>query len=112
MLYVSSRVGISLLADLVAKVMRLPVSYFNEKVVGEVMQRVEDQKRIETFLSTQLTAILFSTINLVVYTFIFIIYDRTIFVIFFGATLLYLAWIKLFMQKRRDYDFGLSLIHI
>ena len=110
LLYVSSRVGISLLADLVAKVMRLPVSYFNEKVVGEVMQRVEDQKRIETFLSTQLTAILFSTINLVVYTFIFIIYDRTIFVIFFGATLLYLAWIKLFMQKRRDYDFGRARI--
>lgn len=110
LLYVSSRVGISLLADLVAKVMRLPVSYFNEKVVGEVMQRVEDQKRIETFLSTQLTTILFSTINLVVYTFIFILYDRTIFVIFFGATLLYLAWIKLFMQKRRDYDFGRARI--
>ncbi|GAB2558313.1 peptidase domain-containing ABC transporter [Spirosoma areae] len=106
LLYVSSRVGISLLADLVAKVMRLPVSYFNEKVVGEVMQRVEDQKRIETFLSTQLTGIVFSLVNLVVYTFIFILYDRTIFAIFFGATLLYLAWIKLFMQKRRDYDFG------
>jgi ATP-binding cassette subfamily B protein len=110
LLYVSSRVGISLLADLVAKVMRLPVSYFNEKVVGEVMQRVEDQKRIETFLSTQLTVILFSAINLFVYTFIFILYDRTIFVIFFGATLLYLAWIKLFMQQRRDYDFGRARI--
>ena len=106
LLYVSSRVGISLLADLVAKVMRLPISYFNEKVVGEVMQRVEDQKRIETFLSTQFTGILFSMVNLAVYTLIFIVYDRTIFFIFFGATLLYLAWIKLFMQKRRDYDFG------
>ncbi len=106
LLYVSSRVGISLLADLVAKVMRLPISYFNERVVGEVMQRVEDQKRIETFLSTHLTTIAFSAVNLVVYTFIFLLYDRTIFVIFLGATLLYLAWIKLFMQKRRDYDFG------
>ena len=110
LLYVSSRVGISLLADLVAKVMRLPISYFNERVVGEVMQRVEDQKRIETFLSTQLTVILFSTINLVVYTLIFIVYDLTIFAIFFGSTLLYLAWIKLFMQKRREYDFGRARI--
>lgn len=110
LLYVSSRVGISLLADLVAKVMRLPISYFNEKVVGEVMQRVEDQKRIETFLSTQLTGILFSLVNLVVYTLIFIVYDRTIFFIFFGTTLLYLGWIKLFMQKRRDYDFGRARI--
>jgi ATP-binding cassette subfamily B protein len=110
LLYVSSRVGISLLADLVAKVMLLPVSYFNEKVVGEVMQRVEDQKRVETFLSTQLTSILFSLINLVVYTFIFIVYDRMIFCIFFGATLLYLGWIKLFMQRRRDYDFGRARI--
>lgn len=110
LLYVSSRVGISLLADLVAKVMRLPVSYFNEKVVGEVMQRVEDQKRVETFLSTQLTTLLFSKINLIVYTLIFIIYDPTIFTIFFGSTLLYLGWIKLFMQKRRDYDFGRARI--
>ena len=110
LMYVSSRVGISLLADFVAKVMRLPVSYFNEKVVGDVIQRVEDQKRIETFLSTQLTSILFSTVNLVVYTFIFIMYDVKIFAIFFGATLLYLGWIKLFMKRRREYDFSRAAI--
>jgi ATP-binding cassette, subfamily B, bacterial len=109
-LYVSSRVGILILTDFVAKVMRLPVSHFNEKVVGEVMQRVEDQKRIETFLSTQLPVILFSAMNLLIYTAIFAIYDMGIFFIFFGATLLYIGWIALFMKKRRNYDFNRTKI--
>ena len=59
LLHVSTRVGISLLTDFIAKVMRLPMAFFNEKSLGDVMQRVEDQKRVEVFLSTQLSNILF-----------------------------------------------------
>jgi ATP-binding cassette, subfamily B, bacterial len=109
-LYVSSRVGIMILTDFVAKVMRLNVSYFNEKAVGQVMQRVEDQKRIETFLATQLPAILFSSLSLVVYTVIFALYDLSIFAIFFGATLSYIGWLTIFMKKRRQCDFDRSLV--
>lgn len=104
LLHVSTRVGISLLTDFIAKVMRLPMAFFNEKSLGDVMQRVEDQKRIETFLSTQLSSILFSLVNIVIYTAIFAIYDGVIFSIFLGSTLLYLGWISLFMGKRRDLD--------
>jgi ATP-binding cassette, subfamily B, bacterial len=110
LLYVSSRVGVSLLTDFIAKIMRLPVSYFNEKAVGEVMQRIEDQKRIEVFLSTNLSNILFSIINLCIYTAIFALYDFTIFAIFLGATLLYLGWISLFMKKRRAADYNRAKI--
>jgi ATP-binding cassette, subfamily B, bacterial len=110
LLYISSRVGLTLLTDFVAKLMRLPVAFFNEKAVGEVMQRVEDQKRIETFLSSQLTNILFSTVTLAVYTVIFAIYDLQIFAIFFGATLAYMAWISLFMKRRRAYDMSRAQI--
>jgi ATP-binding cassette subfamily B protein len=105
LLFVSTRVGLSLLTDFVAKLMRLPVSFFNEKAVGEVMQRIEDQKRIEVFMSTHLTSILFSIVNLVIYTVIFAIYDLSIFIIFAGATMLYIGWIKVFMKKRRELDF-------
>ncbi len=104
LLHVSTRVGISLLTDFIAKIMRLPTAFFSEKSLGDVMQRVEDQKRIEVFLSTQLSAILFSIVNIVIYTAIFAIYDGFIFGIFFGATLLYIGWISLFMRKRRDLD--------
>jgi ATP-binding cassette, subfamily B, bacterial len=110
LLYVSSRVGVSLLTDFIAKIMRLPVSYFNEKAVGEVMQRIEDQKRIEVFLSSNLSNILFSIINLCIYTAIFALYDFTIFAIFLGATLLYLGWISLFMKKRRAADYNRAKI--
>ncbi|MBC7776102.1 MAG: peptidase domain-containing ABC transporter [Phycisphaerae bacterium] len=104
LLHVSTRVSISLLTDFIAKIMRLPMAFFSEKSLGDVMQRVEDQKRVEVFLSTQLSAILFSIVNIVIYTAIFAIYDGFIFGIFFGATLLYIGWIKLFMRKRRDLD--------
>lgn len=104
LLHVSTRVGISLLTDFIAKIMRLPMAFFNEKSLGDVMQRVEDQKRIEVFLSTQLSTILFSIVNIVIYTAIFAIYDGVIFSIFLGSTLLYIAWISLFMRKRRDLD--------
>lgn len=104
LLHVSTRVSISLLTDFIAKIMRLPMAFFNEKSLGDVMQRVEDQRRIETFLSTQLSNILFSIVNIVIYTAIFAIYDGFIFSIFLGATLLYITWISLFMRKRRDLD--------
>jgi ATP-binding cassette, subfamily B, bacterial len=104
LLHVSTRVGISLLTDFIAKIMRLPTAFFNEKSLGDVMQRIEDQRRIETFLSTQLSNILFSIVNIVIYTAIFAIYDGFIFSIFLGATLLYVGWISLFMGKRRDLD--------
>lgn len=104
LLHVSTRVGISLLTDFIAKIMRLPMSFFTEKSLGDVMQRVEDQKRIEVFLSTQLSAILFSVVNIVVYTAIFAVYNGLIFSIFLGSTLLYIAWICLFMNRRRDLD--------
>lgn len=104
LLHVSTRVGISLLTDFVAKIMRLPMRFFNEKSLGDVMQRVEDQKRIETFLSTQLSNILFSAVNITIYTAIFAIYDGFIFFMFLGATLLYVGWITIFMRKRRDLD--------
>lgn len=104
LLHVSTRVGISLLTDFIAKIMRLPMAFFNEKSLGDVMQRVEDQKRIEVFLSTQLSNILFSVVNIVIYTVIFAIYDGLIFGIFLGSTLLYVTWISLFMGKRRDLD--------
>lgn len=104
LLHVSSRVSISLLTDFIAKIMRLPMAFFNEKSLGDVMQRVEDQKRIEVFLSTQLSNILFSVVNIVIYTVIFAIYDGFIFGIFLGSTVLYVLWINLFMRKRRDLD--------
>ncbi|MBK6998010.1 MAG: peptidase domain-containing ABC transporter [Lewinellaceae bacterium] len=104
LLHVSTRVSISLLTDFIAKIMRLPMAFFTEKSLGDVMQRVEDQKRVEVFLSTQLSNILFSMVNIVIYTAIFAIYDGFIFGIFFGATLLYIAWISIFMRKRRDLD--------
>jgi ATP-binding cassette subfamily B protein len=104
LLYVSSRVSISLLTDFVAKIMRLPVAFFSEKALGDVMQRVEDQKRVELFLSTQLAPILFAAVNIFIYTIIFAIFGGVIFGIFLVATVLYIVWVSIFMKKRSRID--------
>lgn len=110
LLHVSARVGVSLLTDFMAKVMRLPIGSFSEKMVGEVMQRVEDQKRIETFISSQLSMIVFSIVNLVIFTIIFAFYDISIFTIFLGATLLNIGWVMVFMKNRREVDLNKAII--
>jgi ATP-binding cassette, subfamily B, bacterial len=110
LLHVSARVGVSLLTDFIAKVMKLPIGSFSEKMVGEVMQRVEDQKRIETFISQQLSMIAFSIANLTIFTIIFAFYDVSIFAIFLGATLLNIGWVLVFMKSRREVDLNKAKI--
>ncbi|RZJ99609.1 MAG: ATP-binding cassette domain-containing protein, partial [Flavobacterium sp.] len=96
------RVNISILTDFLIKLMKLPISFFATKTTGDIMQRMSDQQRIEGFLTGTSLNTLFSLINLVIFTFVLIHFNTTIFLISFGATLLYLFWILAFLSKRRE----------
>lgn len=105
LLYISSRINLAILSDFFIKLMRLPVSFFDTKQFGDLMQRVNDHHRIEAFLTGQSLLTLFSLFNLFVLGGILLLYDGYIFLIFLGSSLLYIGWIKLFMRKRRQLDF-------
>ncbi len=104
MLHISTRVNISILTDLLIKIMKLPMGFFDLKTHGDLMQRMSDQQRIEGFLTGSTLNTLFSLVNMLIFGTLLIIYNKLIFFIFFIATILYTGWILLFMQYRRQLD--------
>ena len=105
MLHVTTRVSISLISDFLIKLMRLPISFFDSKMVGDIMQRMGDHNRIQSFLTTSLVNIFFAVITLVIYTVIMATYHPGILLVFFAGSLLYIGWVLLFLKKRRTLDY-------
>lgn len=105
MLHVTTRVSISLISDFLIKLMRLPISFFDSRMIGDIMQRMGDHSRIQTFLTSSLVNILFAAITLVIYAVIMATYHPGILVVFFAGSILYIGWVLLFLKKRRELDY-------
>lgn len=99
-LHMSSRINISLVANFFVKLMKLPISYFDVKMSGDIMQRINDHKQIEELLTSSSLSVLFSMINIFVFGGVLIFYDIQIFLVFLAGSLLYVGWISLFLRKR------------
>ncbi|PWK77289.1 ATP-binding cassette subfamily B protein [Mucilaginibacter oryzae] len=101
LLHISTRVNISILTDFLIKLMKLPISFFDTKMTGDIMQRMNDQKKIESFLTGSALTTLFSLVNLLLFSFILIYYKTSIFSVFAIASGLYIVWITAFLGRRR-----------
>ncbi|SFH31981.1 ATP-binding cassette, subfamily B [Pontibacter chinhatensis] len=104
-LHLSTRINISLVSDFFIKLMRLPINYFDTRLSGDILQRINDHQRIEQLLTTSSLSTLFSMVNLVVFSIVLAWYHLTIFLIFIIAVSCYFAWIVLFLKKRKDLDY-------
>jgi ATP-binding cassette subfamily B protein len=104
LLHLSTRINIALISDFLVKLMKLPVGFFDTKMTGDILQRISDHKRIESFMTTSSLTILFSMVNLVVFAIILAIYSLKILFIFLAGALLYFLWIFIFMKRRRSLD--------
>ncbi|EJF99028.1 ABC-type multidrug transport system, ATPase and permease components [Flavobacterium sp. F52] len=105
LLHLSARVNISLISDFFIKLMNLPISFFDVRMTGDIMQRINDHRRIEKILTTTSLDVLFSTINMIIMGGILAYYNLTIFAVFFTGSLLYFLWIILFLKKRKTLDY-------
>jgi len=105
LLHLGTRINISLISDFLIKLMHLPIGFFDTKMTGDLMQRIGDHKRIQTFLTGSSLSILFSFFNIIIFGIVLLYYNATIFSIFFIASGLYILWITLFMKKRRELDY-------
>lgn len=105
LLHISMRVNVSMLSDFFIKLMKLPMSFFDTKLMGDLMQRMSDHNRIQTFLTQQTLGVLFSVISFVVFGVVLWIYDALIFAIFMAGSLLYAGWIALFLRRRKVLDY-------
>lgn len=105
MLHMTTRISISLISDFLAKLMRLPIAFFDSKMVGDIMQRIGDYNRIQTFLTGSLLSMVMAVISFAIYGVVMGGYDLTILGIFLVGSALYVGWILLFMKRRRKLDY-------
>jgi ATP-binding cassette subfamily B protein len=104
-LHVSTRINISLISDFLIKLMKLPLRFFDSKNIGDILQRIGDHSRIESFLTGSTLTILFSFANFVLFAFILGYYNLNILLIFIVGNTLYVLWILWFMKYRRELDY-------
>ena len=105
LLHISTKINVSILSDFWIKLMKLPLSYFDTKLTGDILQRLGDHKRIESFLTGTALNTFFSLFNLVVFSFVLLQYNTTVFFIFLIGSILYFFWIRLFLRFRRTLDY-------
>lgn len=105
LLHISTRINLSILTDFLIKLMKLPVSFFDSKKTGDIMQRMSDHHRIENFLTGSSLNVLFSLFNLVVFSVVLATFNFTIFNVFVLTSVMYSAWVILFLKKRKKLDY-------
>lgn len=105
LLHISTRINLSILTDFFIKLMKLPVSFFDSKKTGDILQRMNDHGRIESFLTGSSLNTLFSLFNLLVFSVVLIAFNATIFGVFLLSTFLYSGWVILFLKKRKVLDY-------
>ncbi len=105
LLHVSTRVNLKLLSAFWAKLLRLPIHFFDSKHPGDILQRLGDQQRIEQFLTGSALNTLFSLFSLLIFSVVLLQYNAQIFFIFMIGSVLYLLWIRLFLRFRRRLDY-------
>lgn len=107
LLHISTRINISLISDFFIKLMKLPMNFFDTKQMGDLLQRIEDHRRVEQFLTSSSLSLLFSFFTFLVFGVVLVFYNLGVFAVFLFGTLLYAGLIVLFLEKRRllDYKF-------
>ncbi len=105
LLHISTRINVSLISDFLIKLMKLPIGFFDSKMIGDIMQRIDDHTRIQNFLTGSSVNILFSMVNLIIFGLVLCIYSLKITVIFLVGSTIYFIWVWAFLKKRREIDF-------
>ncbi|MDD6866296.1 MAG: peptidase domain-containing ABC transporter, partial [Prevotella sp.] len=107
LLHISMRINISLVSDFFIKLLKLPMSFFDTKLMGDLMQRMNDHSRVNNFLTNQALSVTFAMLTFVVFTVVLLLYNKLIFAIFLAGSLLYGLWMTLFLRRRKVLDYEL-----
>lgn len=107
LLHISMRINISIVSDFFIKLLKLPMSFFDTKLMGDLLQRMNDHSRVEKFLTNQMLTVMFSILSFVILGVVLFIYDKLIFGVFLIGSVAYGIWIAFFLNKRRVLDYEL-----
>lgn len=104
LMHVTARVNIALISDYLIKLMKLPITFFENKLLGDILQRANDHQRIRNFIMNNSLSLIFSIFTFVLFSIILLIYNVTIFLIFLGGSVLYVLWVLMFLNIRKKLD--------
>ncbi|EIY19585.1 hypothetical protein HMPREF1062_05704 [Bacteroides cellulosilyticus CL02T12C19] len=104
LLHLGTRINIALISDFLIKLMKMPIGYFDSKMTGDILQRINDHKRIQDFLTGSSLSVIFSVFNIIIFGIVLLVYSGMIFLIFMCGSALYVAYVWLFMKKRAELD--------
>lgn len=107
LLHISMRINISLVSDFFIKLLKLPMSFFDTKLIGDLLRRMNDHSRVQSFLTEQVLGVVFTTVSFVVFGIVLLIYDSLIFCVFIAGSVAYGLWMALFLKKRKVLDYEL-----
>lgn len=107
LLHISMRINISLVSDFFIKLLKLPMSFFDTKLMGDLLQRMNDHSRVQSFLTNQVLGIMFTMLSFIVFGIVLAIYNKLIFSIFLLGSILYGLWIARFLRQRKIIDYEL-----
>jgi ATP-binding cassette subfamily B protein len=105
LLHVNSRVNISVISNFIRDLIRLPMSFFDTRHLGDIIQRIGDQKRIEYFLTNTFVSAVYFALNVLVFGTVLMLYSTKIFLVFIIGFALSTVWVLLYMNKRKVLDF-------
>ena len=107
LLHISMRINISLISDFFIKLLKLPMSFFETKLIGDLLQRMNDHSRVQMFLTNQLLGVMFTFLSFIVFGTVLFIYNKIIFGVFLLSSILYGLWIAHFLNRRKVLDYEL-----
>lgn len=107
LLHISMRINISLIGDFFRKLLKLPMSFFDTKLMGDLLQRIGDHTRVQSFLTGEVLGVLFSILSFLILGGVLFIYNSTVFMIFMAGSICYTLWNMLFLEKRKLLDYRL-----
>ena len=105
LLHISVRVNIALVRDFFRKLICLPMTFFDTKLTGDIIQRMSDHARVQNFLTNETLGVTFSMLSFVIFGVVLAVYDWMIFGVFVGGSMLYAMWLIMFMRRRKVLDY-------
>lgn len=107
LLHISMRINISIVSDFFIKLLKLPMSFFDTKLMGDLLQRIGDHSRVQNFLTGQVLNIVFTVLSFMIFGIVLFVYNKLIFCVFVAGSIIYGLWISSFLQRRKVLDYEL-----
>lgn len=104
---IGTEISIGTLTKFLVKLMKLPFIFFDTRNIGDNIQRMQDNQKIEQFLTESLVNMLLAVISVLVFGSVLAYYSVPIFISFLIGSAAIICWVFMHAQYRKVIDYRL-----